>query len=494
MAKRKKFNPSGLVLTDEQEAIVGHDFQKGETVAVKAFAGSGKTSTLQLLAHALKLKKPNMKILYLAFNAVMKTEADKKFEGTVDAKTTHSLAYSAIGKDYKHKLSTNIRLTDIVENFMSDTFYDKWEIARYAWDTLLEYMASNKKTLDVSFVPTDMGTIHVQKILKVATKIWEAMIDKEHSFNITHDAYLKLYQLSKPNLALQYDMIMVDEAQDSNPALIEIVNSQTCPRIWIGDDHQAIYQFRKAKNAFELINIDKIYYLTKSFRFGNKIAKMANLVLKYGKHEKHPVIGIGGQDELISEDDLAEDEDYTCIYRTNAGLFNKAVTLLESSRTFGIIGGASSSGLDIILDVYNLSRSKPHLVNDKFVKRFKTYREYEQYSKDTEDPETTRMILTISKHGDNIPNYISEIKKRAVPYTKANIILTTAHKCKGMEFNTVLLGGDFCDFEEKNRKKQRIYEEDYNILYVALTRAKKRLRPNKSIYYFKQYETACKKS
>lgn len=57
----------------------------------------------------------------------------------------------------------------------------------------------------------------LQKILKDSSQIWKKMIDRnDKSIRITHDVYLKLYQLSMPKFN-DYQCIMVDEAQDCNP-------------------------------------------------------------------------------------------------------------------------------------------------------------------------------------------------------------------------------------------------------------------------------------
>ena len=65
---KTKFNPTGVVLTDEQQKIVMHPFKKGDCVCIKAFAGTGKTFTLQYLSNIISVKKPSWKILYLAFS------------------------------------------------------------------------------------------------------------------------------------------------------------------------------------------------------------------------------------------------------------------------------------------------------------------------------------------------------------------------------------------------------------------------------------------
>jgi len=70
-----------------------------------------------------------------------------------------------------------------------------------------------------------------------------------------HDGYLKLYQLSNP--VLQYDCILLDEAQDINPVTGEIIFSQSrafnfyskkTSIILVGDSHQQIYSFRGARD------------------------------------------------------------------------------------------------------------------------------------------------------------------------------------------------------------------------------------------------------
>lgn len=65
--------------------------------------------------------------------------------------------------------------------------------------------------------------------------------DEEGALGMTHAGYLKLFQLSRPCLSRTYDVIMLDEAQDSNPCIASIVLRETaCARILVGDSHQVI--------------------------------------------------------------------------------------------------------------------------------------------------------------------------------------------------------------------------------------------------------------
>lgn len=92
--------------TPEQSLITQY---KGPRLVVKAYAGTGKTTTLVKYAH----NNLDSRILYLAYNRAIRDEAREKFPANVDCKTSHQLAYATIGRGYQHKLSGNLRLTDM---------------------------------------------------------------------------------------------------------------------------------------------------------------------------------------------------------------------------------------------------------------------------------------------------------------------------------------------------------------------------------------------
>lgn len=63
---------------------------------------------------------------------------------------------------------------------------------------------------------------------------------------------------------------------------------------------------------------------------------------------------------------------------------------------------------------------------------------------------------------------------------KAKNTITNAHQSKGLEFDEVVLGGDFFDLYEKqlrveSKKEWEEFQQELNLFYVAITRAKKRL-------------------
>ena len=113
---------------------------------------------------------------------------------------------------------------------------------------------------------------------------------------MTHDGYLKLWQLSKPSLG-QYDALLVDEAQDMNPCMLDVVRRQIQPKIFVGDPHQQIYAFRGSVNVLDLLEASHTYALTQSFRFGEPIAFAAQSILGSWKGEANLLIGSSKKSE-----------------------------------------------------------------------------------------------------------------------------------------------------------------------------------------------------
>ena len=129
---------------------------------------------------------------------------------------------------------------------------------------------------------------------------------------MTHAGYLKLWQLGRPRLFAKYDAVMLDEAQDCSPVIAHVVLAQKCPRIIVGDRHQAIYGFTGAKDALGAVTGAgvRVRRLCRCFRFGRRIASAANLLLAHVKQkEGDTLLGMrppgakGGQEGKEGKDD-----------------------------------------------------------------------------------------------------------------------------------------------------------------------------------------------
>ena len=51
----------------------------------------------------------------------------------------------------------------------------------------------------------------------------------------------------------QYNVLLLDEAQDMNPAMLDVCLKQVKPNLVVGDSQQQIYSFRGAVDALRIV-------------------------------------------------------------------------------------------------------------------------------------------------------------------------------------------------------------------------------------------------
>jgi F-box protein, helicase, 18 len=245
-----------MKLTDEQEAII----KSTGDIKINAVAGSGKTTTIIEYA---KARQKQAKILYLAFNKSVKLEAIKKFTEkglqNVTVETAHSLAYKNIvfrhhyivrPQGYKtHEIAGLLGLQGNGEK------HQEFIIANHINKFIALFCNSNKlKVQEVNYLETisDAKAKTFVKtfyhFIETQTRHLLAKMDKGE-IDITHDFYLKKFQLQNP--VLPFDYILFDEGQDASPAMLDIFLKQTATKVIVGDTHQQIYSWRYAVNSLE---------------------------------------------------------------------------------------------------------------------------------------------------------------------------------------------------------------------------------------------------
>ncbi|MFZ2633222.1 MAG: UvrD-helicase domain-containing protein [Desulfosalsimonadaceae bacterium] len=471
-----------ISLTEEQKQIVACDLAPGESLKVVAFAGTGKTSTLVEYARA----RPRLRFLYLAFNKSVQLEAAQKFPANVTARTSHSLAFRVKGHPHKDRLVSGFRAGVVMDALGLDRFED----AKFTIDTLYHYLISASPKVARQHIPYQAKTFYEQRkepmpdFVALANRLGRLMCDgSDERIGMLHDGYLKLYQLSGP--VLHYDCILLDEAQDINPVTSAFVMAQALPGfkprassiILVGDTHQQIYSFRGAKDTLENIKTTKTLFLTRSFRFDGKVARVANMVLEIFKGEKNKLKGTPGAKKGKPE---WNPDHYTVIARTNAAIFDKAVQLCRT-RKIGFVGGIAGYRLQTIKDVYYLFAHQPDRIMDPFIKRFADYTDLKSYVEAVEDVELLSVCRVVENYKFSIPQLVRTIMEKAVDMKDAQVLLTTAHKSKGLEWPNVHLMGDFQPLMDKGDlvDPKTLEPDEFNLVYVAMTRTISRLRFDK---------------
>ncbi|TBZ57130.1 ATP-dependent helicase [Rhizobium leguminosarum bv. viciae] len=475
--KKPKFKP-----TDEQAAALDA-FLQGKSLKINAFAGSGKTSTLQLLANATGLRGQ-----YLAFNKSIVADAGEKFPDTVDCSTSHSLAFRAAPPGYKQdigKLTNKCTAKQLVEvlDIKRRRFGDKYAVTPdsqgYLYlETIRRYAQSADDEIGPQHVPT-LGALRaapedvLQEVsrfaLNGARQIWSRMLSERDPLPLGHDGYLKLWGLSRPIIAADY--IMLDEAQDTNPVVLDILQRQRGQPIYVGDRYQQIYEWRGAVNAMESIETDASTYLTTSFRFGNAIANLATAMLvKLGEHQ--PVRGNPGIVSRIGKTNPA-----AVLARTNATTISAVIEALDAGRKPHLVGDKSEL-MDMLRGVQALKENEPSTCPAFF--GFKSWSEVVEFARTDEGAHLVMFVNLVEKRGEK---QLMWALNRTVDEEKADLVISTAHKSKGREWNSVRLMDDFLRSSptEKNGGPD---PAEMRLLYVALTRAKESLEVPSTIMDF----------
>ena len=309
------------------------------------------------------------------------------------------------------------------------------------------------------------------------------MIDlQDTGMSINHDGYLKLYQLSKPDLSERFKVILLDEGQDVNPVIADLVKIQRIRKVTVGDPHQQIYRFRGAEDA---LNSDWMadaerHYLTQSFRFGPAVAHVANIILFY-KGETRKLQGLGPS--TLVKRALPEDLPHrTFIHRTVTGVIENALRLVTSQPNIYWVGGIDSYSLRDLEDLYLFSRNRNQDVqNRKLLRDYRDFTQYVEIAEVSQDTEMLRSIKIITAYPD-LPQRIQTLRARSVDNElDATITLTTGHKSKGLEWDFVSLYDDFSADPLSPDIDQGRKDDELNLLYVAVTRAMKILALNSMV-------------
>ncbi len=213
-----------MQLTQEQINII----QSTGNIKINAVAGSGKTTTLIEYA---KARPANSRILYLAFNKSVKLEATNKFIANglsnVQVETAHSLAYRYVVMQSNFKVRPQEyktqELVELLKLRVRGEKHAEYIIANHINKLVAYFCNSNKsKVQELNYFDLltdesakDFAQKHYENIMQNARELLAKMNRAE--IDITHDFYLKKFQLLNP--ALPYNYILFDEGQDASPAM-----------------------------------------------------------------------------------------------------------------------------------------------------------------------------------------------------------------------------------------------------------------------------------
>ncbi len=449
-----------------------------------AGAGTGKTSTLKLIADAME---PGLGAYYIAFNKVIVQESKGKFPSHVQCSTIHSIAWnSAQGGKVTWKVKGGVRQPSYREcaeklgmvdpnlpvrfEKGTDDFVEIFPttMARLAHEAVGRWCQSPDRQVEQRHcfnripgldLPGEFTNARLlaDRILPMAQQIAEDWMNPStHRFRTTHAAYLKRWFDHDPILATE--VLLVDEAQDLNPLMLHIVErNRACGAqvVLVGDPAQQIYAWNGAVDSMGKIDTDHTVYLTESFRFGEYVAARANETLEAFAHPTR-IVGSG------PEGGHFDDHPSIVLGRTNVGVVGAALTYLEMGLDVGMQGGTA--------EIVRFARAAGDLMIGKRTDHhelcaFKNWDEVKETVKKGDDGgELGTFVRLVEEYG--VSTLVNRLQACGDPVQarsrRFDVIVGTAHKSKGGEWPKVRLLDDW-------PKEPSI--EDMRLLYVAQTRA-----------------------
>jgi DNA helicase-2/ATP-dependent DNA helicase PcrA len=501
---------------------------KSFNLIVSAVAGSGKSTTLRSALQAIVGKHPRDRILVLQFNKHIEVEMIAKIRENaphllknVSVKTTHSAGFGVLRDNKKggkvEERKYYLLAKDIVEDnsrMLVEAYREEFkslsaaeqvrmarkkatsqltEISKYAImscqeNPSMEMLMAICDTQELEYNP---AILHfVPSLLKDAIR------------SINNKTGVSFEEMIAGPIVTDcvfptYDWVLVDEVQDLNPAQLQLVLRFAGEHGIIaafGDPRQSIMAFAGAMSdstkRYRKGTMARKLPLNICYRCDNSILDLARILVPEIESRDDCPPGIVGIAVNLLEEARAGD---AILCRLTAPLVSTCIELIKRRKKAYVKGGALGKAMIDICETVGVDRSMPDFMNSltvfheaKIAKALKEKHSQRQQDLLNEKVECIRIIGAfveadstdgINKTGKYVSNMIDSLFSDKVPTD--SITLSTVHRTKGLEFDRVFI----IDFEkmpfQPSWKKEPIskeaYQQEVNLMYVAITRAGKEL-------------------
>jgi DNA helicase II / ATP-dependent DNA helicase PcrA len=489
------FKPSGEQLNIKEAFLTTN-----RNIIVRATAGSGKTSTAAWLTTFMN---PNLDIVFMSYTTKSAEDIYTKVPEFITTGTCNKIGLTSWKFNGKKITVNKDKTSDYLELYFQNDL-SKFKSDPEFWARL----NSHKKSIVslISHCKSDLLSPDDEEDLKFLCDKYEIdydLRDEKWLFQTVSYIFWQCFETRNVEIDLddqvflvaigdiepkQWDIVIVDEAQDSNAMMMEFFRRILKPNgriICIGDENQSIYGFR-GSDIYAMRKMEALYNclplpLSISWRGSKAIVAFINEEFPGIKHfaANNAVEGLVNRNlkyELF-ESTVKDGDGVMC--RNNAPLVFPCLELIKHGRKANIagknIGTELSNAIKIIIGKYHCQT-----VDDLFegIENWKTEetikaakrRDADKAVERIEDKAETLLALI---SGDEIFT-LDDIFARISSIFSDNcsgVIFTTIHKAKGLEFpNSFVLREDL--MPSKMAKTDEDKQQEENMRFVAHSRGK----------------------
>lgn len=452
--------------TTEQLNILSLLSSTKSNLLINALAGSGKTSTLELIQNA-----HSGPTLCLAFNRRIADEMQKRFRSTTSVRTLNSLGHRIWSAACASRLCLNPKksqdllresISSLPKPIQGEAYDSFWEVVSAIglakslgyipigkFQSARRLISPKEFFLHLDETPSDLACDLIDSTLI-------ASIKAAYAGNIDYNDQVYMPSLfggTYPN----FPLVLVDEAQDLSPVNHEMLHHLQRSRIIaVGDAQQAIYNFRgaatdgmhKLKKRFNMIEAE----LTVSFRCPEAVVRSVHWHVPKMKWIKPN----GKAIRLRNPNPDNFTDGCAIICRNNAPLFALALHLLGCGRSVSVSG--SDIGPRIVGIMKKLGPEST--TKEALLAEIESWRSERLARESKTANDIADCMRVFARFGTNLSQAISYAEH--LFQQKGTIHLLTGHKAKGLEWPNVFHLDPFLIGEG---------EQENNLRYVICTRA-----------------------
>lgn len=489
--------------------------------------GPSITPSIQQAAIWEVMSRPPLpkNICFVAFNKSIATELQKRVPEGCDAMTMHSMGLRAIYQSFNlqgEKSVNKHRVSDIIAEILGR---DVQDIRRRDLD-LLRATEKLVGLCKMNLIDSDRGIGQDSILLELTNLAAHYDVDLNGQQSRVFDLVPRVLERCKDvdrdgcvdfddmiwlpivlNLPVaRYDLLLVDEAQDLNRCQQQLALKAGRRLILVGDSRQAIYGFAGAdgesmKRMHSLLggnvgcpNAGKIRCqvlpLTVTRRCGRAIVREARRIVP--DFEAHESCGEGKISYRRMRGTQPKNESSPTVYhdsvengdmilcRTNAPLVSECFKFLKDGRKANIQGRDVGQGL-----ISTIKKMKAGSTIDLANKLGDWLLREAKKENQKRNPSEARLIALNDRYDciacfcwgqTTVADVIKRIEDVFTDDESDGIKLSSVHRAKGLEADRVfILQPESAPMPHPLAKSRWQLEQEWNLLYIAITRAKSEL-------------------